>query len=76
MLKQGDLIRHKRFMDVVCVVMDCDANKMATVMWYNMGFVTGWFVPVKPERISVAGDWEICLHPEAKCLRYAEWENL
>ena len=76
MVNSGDVIRHKKFMDVACVVL---SNHYSTfkVDWINTGFVDSYMMGVKQTiKIRNLKDWQICITPNDKCLRYATWRNL
>jgi hypothetical protein len=45
--------------------------------WLNMGFVHTFGLGVRQAiGISEPRDWQICLQPKAKCIRYAKWVAL
>ena len=43
-----------------------------------MGYVKSWYIPHGMQQIWLENntEWEQCLEPQAKCLRYAKWEPL
>lgn len=71
------IIRHKKFMDICFQYWYSYGNSYAG-KWINMGYVNSWYLPAKTEFITVEdkSQWEQCLDPTAKCLRYAKWAPL
>jgi len=71
------IIRHKRFLDV-CFEVELVYYSTGQIMgkWLNMGFVESWYLKRGSIFLSDAREWEKCLEPDAKCLRYAKWGPL
>lgn len=69
------IIRHKSFKDI-CFEVTSVSLTQVTGCWLNMGYVKSWALPVQAETISLTNpqDWEECLDPNVKCLRYARWK--
>lgn len=44
--------------------------------WINMGYIKSWYLDKGSIFVRDMAQWEKCLNPDAKCLRYATWEPL
>lgn len=77
MIQSGDVIRHKTFKDVCCLVKASIGN-VFYVSWINMGYTKSWFLPIDMECLYTDDftEWEICLDPDPLCYRYAAWRSL
>jgi hypothetical protein len=80
MIKQGDIIKHKRSMDVCFNVFTVESRMRLLAIrgaWINLGRKKSWLLDVLPDVIMISindlHDWEICKTPEVKCLRNSEW---
>ena len=80
--KNGDFIKHKKFMDVAVYVIKAynfDHKMKIKGIWANQQFVkTNLIVlnahlTIKKEDLS---DWYICMNPLAECIRDVEWRKL
>lgn len=71
------IIRHKRFFDV-CFEIKGEIGRWKHGNWINMGYVKSWYLNNKSEDLWLENgtDWELCLEPHLKCLRYAKWKAL
>lgn len=71
------IIRHKRFMDA-CFQYHVKVGNSYGGKWVNMGYVNSWYMPTPTQWIDIENitEWEKCLEPKAKCLRYAKWAPL
>jgi hypothetical protein len=66
-------------MDVCCEVVESLLNGKVIVRWINMGYVNSYYIKrASKELIQIenTSDWEKCLDPYTKCLRYAKWGSL
>lgn len=73
------IIRHKRSLDVCFKLIKVyPAWKKYKGYWINMGFVSSWPIEARTHTLKIDNihDWEKCLEPELKCLRYAKWRQL
>ena len=82
--KIGDIIKHRRFMDIAVwvqkpVIMTDSGKMFIRGMWINQAFVSTFPLGIKmkyripPDKIH---EWMICDNPHAKCVRYEKWTPL
>lgn len=78
----NQIIRHKRFMDVCCLVIKDFKTQVAhklKIMWINQGYTESYNLNIN-QRIEILDkdlkDWEILLDRSSKCYRNAKWSNL
>lgn len=72
-MKSGQIIKHKRAMDV-CLLIDDIQGNVVSGSWINMGFVESFAIFKRSTfRILNHADWLTCKEPIEGCLRYAEW---
>jgi hypothetical protein len=91
MIKQGDVIKHVRNIDVAIQVMYTSVNPETKNLWVkgiwlNQGFVKSWVINSRkyPAGIPVelditeeqSSNWLKCSSPFAKCIRYEDWKPL
>ena len=70
------IIKHKLFKDVCCRVIR-HYNNEYLIEWINLGTEVSYPLGVQQViKIDNISDWELCLGPERKCLRYATWADL
>jgi len=71
------IIRHKKFLDI-CFHSNFLAFNTHHGRWVNMGYTKSWYLPGEKIFLTIQDpkDWEKCLEPAAKCLRYAKWAPL
>lgn len=70
------IIKHKKFLDI-CFETFTGAPEGFFGQWVNMGYTKSWYIPVKPQWLSIKdkNDWEKLDETIAlpKCLRYGKW---
>ena len=78
----NQVIRHKRFMDVCCLVIKdfkTQTKHKLKIMWMNQGYKKSYFID-QVQNIEIQfndlKDWEICLDKYPTCYRYAKWKGL
>jgi hypothetical protein len=80
-VKRGDIIKHDKFMDVACQILQItklDHKYVLKVHWINQGFVDTMLmnytsrITIKKEHLT---NWYICNQPLKKCIRYSEWRK-
>lgn len=76
------IIKHSNNLDVCYLVSKCfDAGHKLKlkVTVQNMGYVQSYNVGVDLKITIKKEDlpqWHVCIEPDAKCLRYAEWKRI
>ncbi len=82
MIRKGQVIRHKRAMDVcfdVVNIIKLPHKLVVKGTWVNMGFVESFPLTTKTTYINIFTEdipsWHICNLRLAKCLRYSHWRN-
>jgi len=82
MLRTGNIIKHKNFMDVAIIVNTCDkygSYYMISGEFINQGFdetyPMGQYKTFKIETNKLS-DWSVCTQPSTQCIRYSNWKEL
>lgn len=84
MIKQGDIIKHKAFMDVAVQIINTTTNPETQDIevrgiWINQGQVSSFVLNqvttfiIKKEHLS---NWLKCLKPRSSFIRNEEWKQL
>ncbi len=81
-MKIGDIIKHHKFMDVCCEILDIKhkiTGLAVTVKWLNQGFTKSWILPAKKQSIFIRNgemnNWSVA-QDNPVCLRNAVWRQL
>ena len=84
MIKVGDIIKHKAYMDVAIQVLLTSTNPaneeiMITGVWINQGQTKTYSINEIVERTiqkSQLSNWFKCIKPESEFIRNEEWKQL
>lgn len=77
-LKEGDIIKHTRSLDVCYLVAQVDGDVISCHI-LNQGFTRTYSMDVKCSldlKDTNTRDWLVCTEPKKLCLREAKWSPL
>lgn len=74
MFNVGDIIKHKRAMDVCVLVEAVYSDGWIKGAWINMGFEQSFTLEARDIfQVVDANDWQVCEDVTIGCLRKANW---
>ena len=86
MVRTGNVIKHKKFMDVAFHVGKVrgpygpNGRVEITGAWINQGYVKSWILCITQKLIltdaQIKAEWQVCLEPDADCFRHVQWKDL
>lgn len=76
MIRNGDFIKHVKFMDLCCEIVEVLDEGYVCIRWFNMGFIKSWPLDNWLEFIIPDHNWLKADDPNRVCLRYTTWSKI